>query len=208
METFFRDKKKIFECKVYVEGADIEKTSARLLLKFPKSNLNLLYYGKINENNICSIEIPALKEVKDNEGEAILEVISESTYFEPWKSNIELKQAKTVKVEMLNREGNKLNENITKVTVSPIKKQTKNLVKEVIKPKVDFKSKLLEIFRKSIKEKLITSSGASKHLPSKTSLIITEKYKGSIKNTEETLFQYFIDKLGKEKISLVKKNLL
>jgi len=109
---------------------------------------------------------------------------------------------------MLNREGNKLNENITKVTVSPIKKQTKNLVKEVIKPKVDFKSKLLEIFRKSIKEKLITSSGASKHLPSKTSLIITEKYKGSIKNTEETLFQYFIDKLGKEKISLVKKNLL
>jgi hypothetical protein len=101
MELFFKDKKRTFQCSVLVEGADIKNTTARLVLKFPESNKNYLYYGTIDENSVCSIDIPALREVKDTKGQAILEVISESTFFEPWTSDFELKESKTVKVEMI-----------------------------------------------------------------------------------------------------------
>jgi hypothetical protein len=132
-EIFYKDKSKIFECKVFVEGASIDNTHARLVLKFPTQNINQLFYGKIDENNVCTIEVPALKEIKDSKGSAILEVIADSTFFESWSGDIEIKQSKTVKVEMVSK--TPANNDSPKVLVEMKQDEKKKIVEEKVQVK-------------------------------------------------------------------------
>lgn len=202
METFYKDKKKTFECKVLVEGARIEDTSARLVLKFPKSNMNLLYYGTINEDSTCSIEIPALKEIKDNEGEAILEVISESTFFEAWKSDIELKQSKTVKVEMIQKKEDKpLLTEKPKITI-----EKKEEIKSVpIKKESGVSNKLISLYKESKTRK--NSLPLKNYFPSIEAKEIYQSLKKYLDLNESKRFMFFLDKLSADKLNQIKKRL-
>lgn len=99
MEQFYTDKGKVFECQIQVEGADIADTKARLILMF-ENKRNMIFFGEIHSNGKCEIAVPALKEFKEGVGTAVLEVISESTLFEPWESKFQLKASKRVQVEV------------------------------------------------------------------------------------------------------------
>jgi hypothetical protein len=100
MQKFYRDKSKIFECNLSIEGAALNETKARLILEFPNDR-NLLFHGKIDSNGKCEILIPALKEMIESEGNVILEVIAESTHFESWRDKFSLETNKKVQVEMI-----------------------------------------------------------------------------------------------------------
>lgn len=125
MEQFYKDKKRVFECNITVEGADIDNTSARLIMEFDSQTL--LFKGSVDSDGKCSIEIPALKNIKEEKGKATLEVISDSQLFEAWESDFILKESKTVKVEMVTPK-QAIVENKIKVTAQPIKENlvTKN----------------------------------------------------------------------------------
>ena len=100
MEQFFKDKPKLFECKLAVEGADLSNTKARLVLQFDNKT-NLLFYGEVDDEGKCKINIPALKENYGNKGKAILEVIADSTYFESWDDDFNIEASKKVVVERI-----------------------------------------------------------------------------------------------------------
>jgi hypothetical protein len=105
MQKFYRDKSKLFECNISVDGANINETKARLVLELPNDR-NLLFYGKIKENGKCEIKIPALKEFEESNGTVILEIIADSTYFESWRDTFELETNKKVTVEMIEKNDN------------------------------------------------------------------------------------------------------
>lgn len=100
MEQFYKDKSKLFECKLAIEGADISNTQARLVLQFENKS-NLLFYGEVDENGKCSVTVPPLKENYGKGGKAILEVIADSTYFESWDDEFQLEASKKVVVERI-----------------------------------------------------------------------------------------------------------
>lgn len=123
MQKFYKDKAKLFECNISVEGADINETKARLVLEFP-NNRNLLFHGKIGDYGKCEILIPALKELEECEGEVVLEVIAESTYFESWRDNFELKTHKKVMVEVVEKENKVISETLKPQVAVIINKTT------------------------------------------------------------------------------------
>jgi hypothetical protein len=103
MEKFFKDKPKLFECKLAIEGADLNNTQARLVLQF-ENKTNLLFYGEVDNNGKCKINIPALKENYGTKGKALLEVIADSTYFESWNDDFNIEASKKVVVERIESE--------------------------------------------------------------------------------------------------------
>jgi hypothetical protein len=100
MQKFYRDKSKLFECNISVDGAKLNETKARLILEFP-NNRNLLFHGNIDSNGKCEVTIPPLKEMDETEGEVLLEIIAESTHFESWRDKFKLETNKKVQVEMV-----------------------------------------------------------------------------------------------------------
>ena len=126
--TFFRDTGNLFKCNVKIEGASLNESRARLVLLF-ENGTNLLFNGTINSDGVCEVTFPALKEVKSSTGDALLEIIADSTYFESWKSNFDVKTRKNVTVmsEVVvrpQRESRKVIVNVTPVeTKTPKKKR-------------------------------------------------------------------------------------
>lgn len=100
MEQFYKDKSKLFECKLAVEGADLSNTKARLVLQF-ENKTNLLFYGDVDSDGKCSVVVPPLKENSSLKGKAILEVIADSTFFESWEDIFEVEASKKVVVERI-----------------------------------------------------------------------------------------------------------
>jgi len=152
MQKFYRDKSKIFECNVSVDGAKISETRARLVLEFP-NHRNLLFYGNIQENGKCEIVVPALKEIEECKGTAILEAIAESTYFESWTDEFALDTNKKVTVEMVEKKGATIDE---EKIIPHVKIITKSEPKPVIEnvtdsPELDDVDKLSE-FKQYIKK--------------------------------------------------------
>lgn len=127
MQKFYRDKSKLFECNISVDGAKINETKARLVLEFPNER-HLLFHGKIDKNGKCEILIPPLNEMEECEGSALLEIIAEQTYFESWRDDFTLATNKKVVVEVFN-EGKPIIENrgIPKVSII-----TESVVDEII----------------------------------------------------------------------------
>lgn len=95
--TFYKDSPSLFEVEVKIEGASLNESKARLLLEFDNEH-TLLFNGTINSGGICKVTIPALKEIKKSSGRAILEIIADDTYFEPWKSQFDIQNKKSIKL--------------------------------------------------------------------------------------------------------------
>lgn len=97
----YADKSQIFECDAFIEGSQTGKKIARLVLEFDNGVSNIIK-GTITSDNKCVINIPPLTEKVDKQkGEAILEIIVDSMFFEPYKTNFEIKKSKTVQVESI-----------------------------------------------------------------------------------------------------------
>lgn len=100
MFTIYTDKTEDFKCKIGVEGSDISKTKARLVIE--GKNYSLLFDGDIDSEGNCSISIPKVKNIfnESDEGKMKLEVISEDTFFSPWEGDFIVKTNKKVTVEI------------------------------------------------------------------------------------------------------------
>ncbi len=115
----YTDKTEIFECNVSVDGASIENTKARLVVEGKK--WNLVFYGDVENNGKCKINIGNLSIFNEGEsGKIRLEIIADDTVFTPWKDDFSIKTNKKVTVEVLNNnsQNTTLSESKTKVAVN------------------------------------------------------------------------------------------
>jgi len=201
MQKFYRDKSKIFECNVSVDGAKITETKARLVLEFPNDR-NLLFYGNIQENGKCEIVVPALKEIDECEGTAILEIIAESTYFESWTDNFTLDTNKKVTVEMVEKKGATIEEKRITPHIKIITKPEENKVLESIDTTKELgeDDKLLD-FKKYIKTNKINLTETIKSKEKYLQLLVNYKKKNSLNKNN-------IMELHDEIVSQHKKHLI
>ena len=103
----YTDKQETFECDLFLEGADLKESSARILVE--TKDLTLLFPGKINEDGNCKVPIKKLKGLlgEDTTGNIKLEVIAEDTLIEPWQSEFVVETSKKVTVEVKGQEDKK-----------------------------------------------------------------------------------------------------
>jgi hypothetical protein len=152
MEIFYSDKTKKFECVLDIDGASLNETKARLSLSFnnDKTKTKYVFEGMVSSDGNCTVKIPELKYAPNDSdsGNAILEIIAENTYFEPWTDTFIIKKHKNVVVKKINEE---IEEDDDNITVKVIKENTPEeikpiIVEEIIKPKEEIiKNKVLPI---------------------------------------------------------------
>ena len=95
----YTDKTELFECNVALEGASINDSKLRAILKF--DDKNLMIEGKINSNGKGQIVLPKLKNIS-RDGDAglmELEVIADDAYFQPYEEAFSVLTSKKAKVE-------------------------------------------------------------------------------------------------------------
>lgn len=146
METFYSDKTKTIECQVLVEGASIRDTKARLVLKVD-DGYNYLFYGNINENGTCKIQVPALKSMDSMKGKAIIEIISENTFVEPWSEDFEIKASKSIKLEFVQNRNDDSPDQKPKITILKNSNETQNITEEIMSDQA-IQNVFLNAFRK------------------------------------------------------------
>ena len=102
----YTDKQETFECDLYLEGASLKDSSARILVE--TKDLTLLFPGTIDKKGNCKVPIKKLKGLLDENttGNIKLEVIAEDTLIEPWQSEFVVSTSKKVTVEVKGQ-GNK-----------------------------------------------------------------------------------------------------
>ena len=122
MYKLYTDKQETFECDLFLEGADLKESSARLIVE--SKDLTLMFKGKIDDKGNCKVPIKKLKGLLDENttGDIKLEVIAEDTLIEPWQSDFVVETAKKVTVEVKSQ------------------KEEKPQIKESTKPQVKVKS--------------------------------------------------------------------
>lgn len=131
----YTDKTKLFECNVKVvneDGPEPQATKARLVLE--SKNWNLVFYGDVDEDGKCSIDISKLNILNEGEeGTIRLEVIADDSFFTPWEDNFTVKKSKSVTVEVKEKtKENILVNNKPKVVVTNVPETTPKTVKESI----------------------------------------------------------------------------
>jgi|TARA_R110002020_G_scaffold258332_2_gene472115 hypothetical protein len=136
MYTLYSDKPNLFECSIQLEGTSIANSFARLIIESEKNSL--VFNGKINENGICLVPIKKIKGLVSESGNMRLEVVAEDMYFNPWNSEYELTQSKSVTVEVKQPTKPLIENKTPKVEV---KYPEKNIIKEE-KPKRTTKKKV------------------------------------------------------------------
>ena len=106
MYKLYTDKQETFECDLFLEGADLKESSARLIVE--SDDLTLMFKGTIDDKGNCKVPIKKLKGLLDekSEGNIKLEVIAEDTLIEPWQSEFIVETSKKVTVEVKGQ-GNK-----------------------------------------------------------------------------------------------------
>ena len=121
MYKLYTDKQETFECDLFLEGADLEKSSARIVVE--SKDLTLMFKGEIDDKGNCKVPIKKLKGLmsENTTGDIKLEVIAEDTLIEPWQSDFVVETAKKVTVEIKSQ-------------------KTKPQIKESTKPQVKVKS--------------------------------------------------------------------
>jgi hypothetical protein len=95
--TIHKNKGELFECQFRIDGAAIEDTVIRLCLEFD-NNKNMFFYGTLKHDGTCSIDIPILKELSNQQGKLIIEAIADSTYFKLYEAEVEVKNSVEVSV--------------------------------------------------------------------------------------------------------------
>ena len=121
MYKLYTDKQETFECDLFLEGADLKQSSARIVVE--SKDLTLMFKGTIDEKGNCKVPIKKLKGLLDENttGDIKLEVIAEDTLIEPWQSDFVVETTK-------------------KVTVEVKSQTTKPQIKESTKPQVKVKN--------------------------------------------------------------------
>ena len=121
MYKLYTDKQETFECDLFLEGADLKQSSARLIVE--SKDLTLMFKGEIDDKGNCKVPIKKLKGLmgENTTGDIKLEVIAEDTLIEPWQSDFIVDTAKKVTVEIKSQ-------------------KTKSQIKESTKPQVKVKS--------------------------------------------------------------------
>ena len=76
MYKLYTDKQETFECDLFLEGADLEKSSARIVVE--SKDLTLMFKGTIDKNGNCKVPIKKLKGLmsENTTGDIKLEVIA------------------------------------------------------------------------------------------------------------------------------------
>ena len=122
MYKLYTDKQETFECDLFLEGADLKQSSARLIVE--SKDLTLMFKGEIDDKGNCKVPIKKLKGLmgENTTGDIKLEVIAEDTLIEPWQSDFVVDTAKKVTVEVKSQ------------------KEEKPQIKESTKPQVKVKS--------------------------------------------------------------------
>ena len=122
MYKLYTDKQETFECDLFLEGADLKQSSARIIVE--SKDLTLMFKGVIDKKGNCKVPIKKLKGLmsENTKGDIKLEVIAEDTLIEPWQSDFIVDTAKKVTVEVKSQ------------------KQSKPQIKESAKPQVKIKS--------------------------------------------------------------------
>jgi len=98
MYTLYSDKPNLFECSIQLEGTSISNSFARLIIESDENSL--VFNGEINNNGVCVVPIKKIKGLVSEGGNMRLEVVADDMYFNPWNSEYELKQSKSVTVEV------------------------------------------------------------------------------------------------------------
>ena len=106
MYKLYTDKQETFECDLFLEGASLKDSSARILVE--TKDLTLLFPGTIDKKGNCKVPIKKLKGLmgENTTGDIKLEVIAEDTLIEPWQSDFVVSTSKKVTVEVKSQ-GNK-----------------------------------------------------------------------------------------------------
>ena len=122
MYKLYTDKQETFECDLFLEGADLKQSSARIVVE--SKDLTLMFKGTIDDKGNCKVPIKKLKGLmsENTTGDIKLEVIAEDTLIEPWQSDFMVETAKKVTVEVKSQ------------------KEEKPQIKESTKPQVKVKS--------------------------------------------------------------------
>ena len=122
MYKLYTDKQETFECDLFLEGADLKQSSARIVVE--SDDLTLMFKGTIDDKGNCKVPIKKLKGLmgENTTGDIKLEVIAEDTLIEPWQSDFIVDTAKKVTVEVKSQ------------------KEEKPQIKESTKPQVKVKS--------------------------------------------------------------------
>jgi hypothetical protein len=90
----YRDINESFTCDIFIEGANPEKSKARLVLE--SDEWNLVFNGEIS-NGKCIIPIKKLDILKENlKGNIKLEIIAEGNVFIPWENKFLVKSSKKI----------------------------------------------------------------------------------------------------------------
>ena len=131
----YTDKQEIFECDLFLEGAELKDSSARILVE--TKDLILLFPGTIDEKGNCKVPIKKLKGLlgEDTTGNIKLEVIAEDTLIEPWQSDFVVSTSKKVTVEVKGQSNKKQLKEVSskpKVKISNIKNHF-NPINEMVK---------------------------------------------------------------------------
>ena len=129
MYKLYTDKQETFECDLFLEGADLKDSSARILVE--ANDITLLFPGKIDKKGNCKVPIKKLKGLLDekSQGNIKLEVIAEDTLIEPWQSDFIVDTAKKVTVEVKSQKQNPQIKESTKPQVKV--KSVKNYVNPI-----------------------------------------------------------------------------
>lgn len=99
MYKIFKDKEKIFKCKVHVQGVNISDCQARLIIQ--SEDLTFMLRGNIGTDGICKITIPKIKVLEEGTtGKLVLEIIADSTLFNAYESDFEVHFDKKITVEV------------------------------------------------------------------------------------------------------------
>ena len=122
MYKLYTDKQETFECDLFLEGADLKQSSARIIVE--SKDLTLMFKGTIDDKGNCKVPIKKLKGLmgENTTGDIKLEVIAEDTLIEAWQSDFVVDTAKKVTVEIKSQ------------------KEEKPQIKESTKPQVKVKS--------------------------------------------------------------------
>ena len=122
MYKLYTDKQETFECDLFLEGADLKESSARIVVE--SKDLTLMFKGTIDDKGNCKVPIKKLKGLmsENTTGDIKLEVIAEDTLIEPWQSDFMVHTAKKVTVEVKSQ------------------KEKKSQIKESTKPQIKIKN--------------------------------------------------------------------
>ena len=66
----YTDKKEVFECKLHLEGASLNESTARILVE--TDDISFLFNGKIDKKGNCRVPIKRFKGLLDENTKGIL----------------------------------------------------------------------------------------------------------------------------------------